>query len=58
MYIDDEFNKSRIIDTILEISQEREELENDNKLDKAKEMESIYRQFYQGLKLCTGNYKL
>ena len=27
MYIDDEFNKSRIIDTILEISQEREELE-------------------------------
>ena len=45
MYIDDEFNKSRIIDTILEISQEREELENNNKLDKAKEMESIYRQF-------------
>ena len=37
---------------------EREELENNNKLDKAKEMESIYRQFYQGLKLCTGNYKL
>lgn len=58
MYIDDEFNKSRIIDTILEISQEREELENNNKLDKAKEMESIYRQFYQGLKLCPGNYKL
>lgn len=53
--LDDSFDQSKIISNIAEISEEREELEEENKLTAEKERELILRQFYQGLKLCTRN---
>lgn len=53
--LDDSFDQSKIIGNIAEISEEREELEEENKLTAEKERELILRQFYQGLKLCTRN---
>lgn len=53
--LDDSFDQSKIISNIAEISEEREELEEENKLTEEKERELILRQFYQGLKLCTRN---
>ncbi len=58
MYINDDFDKGKIISDIMEISQKREDLATENKLNREKELEMIYQQFYQGLKLCTGNYKI
>lgn len=55
MYTDDSFDKGKIVNNIMEISNERDELEEENKLDKEKERELLLRQFYQGLKLCTRN---
>lgn len=55
MYIDNSFDQSKIVNNIIEISNERDELEEEHKLDKEKEMKLILRQFYQGLKLCTRN---
>lgn len=55
MYIDNSFDQSKIVNNIIEISNERDELEEEHKLDKEKERELILRQFYQGLKLCTRN---
>lgn len=53
--LDDSFDQSKIISNIAEISEEREELEEENKLTAENERELILRQFYQGLKLCTRN---
>lgn len=53
--LDDSFDQSKIISNIAEISEERDELEEENKLTEEKERELILRQFYQGLKLCTRN---
>lgn len=53
--LDDSFDQSKIINNIAEISEEREELVEENKLTEEKERELILRQFYQGLKLCTRN---
>lgn len=53
--LDDSFDQSKIISNIAEISEEREELEEENKLTAEKERELILRQFYEGLKLCTRN---
>ena len=58
MYINDDFDKGKIISDIMEISQKREDLATENKLNREKEVEMIYQQFYRGLKLCTGNYKI
>jgi hypothetical protein len=55
MYVDNSFDQSKIVNNIMEISNERDELEEENKLDKEKERELLLRQFYQGLKLCTRN---
>jgi hypothetical protein len=55
MYVDNSFDKSKIVNNIMKISNERDELEEENKLDKEKERELLLRQFYQGLKLCTRN---
>lgn len=55
MYADDSFDQSKIVSKIVEISNKRDELEEENKLDKEKARELFLRQFYQGLKLCTRN---
>lgn len=51
--VNDSFDQSKIISNMMEISNERDELEEENKLSEEKERELILRQFYQGLKLCT-----
>lgn len=51
--VNDSFDQSKIISEMMEISNERDELEEENKLSEEKERELILRQFYQGLKLCT-----
>lgn len=53
--VNDSFDQSKIISNMMEISNERDELEEENKLSEEKERELILRQFYQGLKLCTRN---
>ena len=54
MYIEnDDDSRDKIIGKMIEISEERENLYDEGKLDKEKERELILKQFYQGLKLCT-----
>lgn len=53
--MNDSFDQSKIISNMIEISNERDELEEENKLTEEKDRELILRQFYQGLKLCTRN---
>lgn len=53
--VNDSFDQSKIISNMIEISNERDELEEENKLTEEKDRELILRQFYQGLKLCTRN---
>lgn len=55
MYIDDD-SRDKVIERMMEISEEREELSEQGDLDREKERELILRQFYQGLKLCTRGY--
>ena len=57
MYIEnDDDSRDKIIGKMIEISEERENLYDEGKLDKEKERELILKQFYQGLKLCTRGY--
>ena len=57
MYIEnDDDSRDKIIGKMIEISEERENLYDEGKLDKEKERELILKQFYQGLKLCTRRY--
>lgn len=49
-------NRDKIIQNMMEISEERENLSEKGTLGKEKEKELILRQFYQGLKLCTRGY--
>lgn len=49
-------NRDKVIQNMMEISEERENLSEKRTLDKEKERELILRQFYQGLKLCTRGY--
>lgn len=49
-------NRDKVIQNMMEISEERENLSEKGTLDKEKEKELILRQFYQGLKLCTRGY--
>ena len=57
MYIEnDDDSRDKIIGKMIEISEERENLYDEGKLDKEKERELILKQFYQGLKLCTRVY--
>lgn len=49
-------NRDKVIQNIVEISEERDNLSEKGTLDKEKERELILRQFYQGLKLCTRGY--
>lgn len=49
-------NRDKVIQNIMEISEERDGLSEKGTLDKEKERELILRQFYQGLKLCTRGY--
>jgi len=53
MYIENDDSRDKVIERMLQISEEREDLSEQGKLDKEKERELILRQFYQGLKLCT-----
>lgn len=53
--VNDSFDQSKIISNMIEISNERDELEEENNLTEEKDRELILRQFYQGLKLCTRN---
>lgn len=55
MYKDENFDQSNIMKKIVDISNKRDELEHEHKLDENKERELFLRQFYQGLKLCTRN---
>lgn len=56
MYIENDDSRDKVIERMLQISEEREDLSEQGKLDKEKERELILRQFYQGLKLCTRGY--
>lgn len=57
MYIEnDDDSRDKIIGKMIEISEERENLYDEGKLDKEKERELILKQFYQGLKLCIRGY--
>lgn len=57
MYIEnDDDSRDKIIGKMIEISEERENLYDEGKLDKEKERELILKQFYHGLKLCTRGY--
>ena len=57
MYIEnDDDSRDKIIGKMIEISEERENLYDEGKLDKEKERELILKQFYQGLKLCARGY--
>lgn len=56
MYIENDDSRDKVIERMMQISEEREDLSEQGKLDKEKERELILRQFYQGLKLCTRGY--
>ena len=49
-------SRDKIIEKMVEISEERDDLAEEGKLDREKERELILKQFYQGLKLCTRGY--